>query len=112
MPLKCSASPCRERLIIELKYYWCWTLMIAWIGVGSAQSVVRLPDGSPIRPPRWAYGVSPTPSPEHGVAMKASVLRSKRAIEVNIAIVRTFIRLRQMLARKVGPARPGNRHSL
>lgn len=35
---------------------------------------------------------------EHGVAMLASVLRSKRAIEVNIAIVRTFIRLRQMLA--------------
>lgn len=30
--------------------------------------------------------------------MLASVLRSKRAIEVNIAIVRTFIRLRQMLA--------------
>jgi len=34
---------------------------------------------------------------EHGVAMLASVLRSKRAIEVNIAIVRTFIRLREML---------------
>jgi len=35
---------------------------------------------------------------EHGVAMLASVLRSKRAIEVDIAIVRTFIHLRQMLA--------------
>ncbi len=32
---------------------------------------------------------------EHGVAMLASILRSKKAIEVNIAIVRAFIALRQ-----------------
>ena len=30
--------------------------------------------------------------------MLSSVLRSKRAIEVNIAILRTFVRLRQLLA--------------
>ena len=30
--------------------------------------------------------------------MLSSVLRSKRAIEVNIAIMRTFVRLRQLLA--------------
>ena len=35
---------------------------------------------------------------EQGVAMLSSVLRSKRAIEVNIAIMRTFVRLRQLLA--------------
>ena len=35
---------------------------------------------------------------EHGVAMLSSVLRSQRAVEVNIAIVRTFIKLRQLLA--------------
>src|SRR6266446_8330503 len=35
---------------------------------------------------------------EQGVAMLSSVLRSHRAIEVNIAIMRTFVRLRQMLA--------------
>ena len=35
---------------------------------------------------------------EHGVAMLSSVLRSERAVEVNIAIVRTFIKLRQLLA--------------
>jgi hypothetical protein len=35
---------------------------------------------------------------EHGVAMLSSVLRSERAIEINIAIVRAFIRLRQILA--------------
>ena len=35
---------------------------------------------------------------EEGVAMLSSVLRSKRAIEVNIEIMRTFVRLRQILA--------------
>ncbi len=34
---------------------------------------------------------------EHGVAMLSSVLNSERAIEVNITIVRAFIRLRQLL---------------
>ncbi|HJZ64829.1 MAG TPA: ORF6N domain-containing protein [Candidatus Acidoferrum sp.] len=35
---------------------------------------------------------------EQGVAMLSSILRSKRAVEVNIAIMRTFVRLREMLA--------------
>jgi phage regulator Rha-like protein len=35
---------------------------------------------------------------EQGVAMLSGVLRSERAIQVNIQIMRTFIRLRQMLA--------------
>jgi len=35
---------------------------------------------------------------EHGVAMLSSVLHSQRAIQVNIEIMRAFIRLRQMLA--------------
>ncbi len=35
---------------------------------------------------------------EHGVAMLSSVLKSKRAIEVNIAIMRTFSKLRQILS--------------
>jgi hypothetical protein len=34
---------------------------------------------------------------EHGVTMLSSVLHSDRAIDVNIAIVRTFVRLRQLL---------------
>lgn len=34
---------------------------------------------------------------EQGVAILSSVLTSKRAIEVNIAIMRTFVRLRQLL---------------
>lgn len=35
---------------------------------------------------------------EQGVAMLSSVLHSKRAIQVNIAIMRAFVRLREMLA--------------
>jgi len=35
---------------------------------------------------------------EQGVAMLSSVLRSERAIHVNIEIMRAFVRLRQMLA--------------
>jgi ORF6N domain len=35
---------------------------------------------------------------EHGVAMLSSVLRSDRAIQVNIAIMRAFLQLRAMLA--------------
>jgi phage regulator Rha-like protein len=35
---------------------------------------------------------------EQGVAMLSSVLHSSRAVQVNIEIMRTFVRLRQMLA--------------
>jgi hypothetical protein len=35
---------------------------------------------------------------EQGIAMLSSVLRSKRAVEVNIAIMRTFVQLRRILA--------------
>jgi ORF6N domain len=35
---------------------------------------------------------------EQGVAMLSSVLHSERAIEVNIAIMRVFVRLREMMA--------------
>src|SRR5437879_3739750 len=34
---------------------------------------------------------------EQGVAMLSSVLRSERAVKVNIAIMRAFVRLREML---------------
>jgi hypothetical protein len=35
---------------------------------------------------------------EQGVAMLSSVLRSRQAIKVNIAIMRAFVRLRELLA--------------
>jgi hypothetical protein len=41
---------------------------------------------------------SPYAFTEQGVAMLSSVLRSKRAVFVNIEIMRAFVQLRQMLA--------------
>ena len=34
---------------------------------------------------------------EHGIAMLSSVLKSERAVQMNIAIVRAFIKMREML---------------
>ena len=42
---------------------------------------------------------------EHGVAILSRVLKSERAIEVNIAIMRAFVQLREMLASNVELAR-------
>jgi hypothetical protein len=42
---------------------------------------------------------------EQGIAMLSSVLHSERAIEVNIAIMRAFVRLRQLLASHADLAR-------
>ena len=52
-------------------------------------------------------GTPPYAFTEQGVAMLSSVLRSSRAVEVNIAIMRTFVELRRLmdsnreLARKI-----------
>ena len=40
----------------------------------------------------------PSAFTEQGIAMLSTVLRSKRAIQVNIAIMRTFVQLRRILA--------------
>jgi len=42
--------------------------------------------------------VTPHAFTEQGVAMLSSVLRSNRAIQVNIAIMRVFVKLRQILS--------------
>jgi hypothetical protein len=42
-------------------------------------------------------GAKPMAFTEQGVAMLSSVLRSQRAVQVNIAIMRTFVRLRELL---------------
>jgi hypothetical protein len=42
---------------------------------------------------------------EQGVAMLSSVLKSPRAVQVNIEIMRAFVRLRQILATHAGLAR-------
>jgi hypothetical protein len=50
------------------------------------------------RTPPWAFT-------QEGVAMLSSVLRSDRAIQVNIEIMRAFVRLRELLATHVELAR-------
>ena len=42
---------------------------------------------------------------EQGIAMLSSVLNSERAIRVNIAVMRTFVQLRGLLASHEGLAR-------
>jgi ORF6N domain len=50
-------------------------------------------------------GATPMALTEQGVAMLSSVLRSSRAVQVNIAIMRTFVRLREMLLSNADLAR-------
>ena len=49
-------------------------------------------------PGRGGRRTPPYASTEQGVAMLSSVLRSPRAVRVNIEIMRAFVRLREMLA--------------
>ncbi|MBU6400642.1 MAG: ORF6N domain-containing protein [Verrucomicrobia bacterium] len=49
--------------------------------------------------------VRPYAFTEQGVAMLSSVLRSRRAVQVNIAIMRAFVRLREMLLTNADLAR-------
>jgi DNA-binding PadR family transcriptional regulator len=49
---------------------------------------------------RWggARRSNPYAFTEQGVAMLSSVLRSKRAVQVNIVIMRAFVKLRQIIS--------------
>ena len=51
------------------------------------------------------YSKKVTAFTEQGVAMLSGVLRSKRAVFVNVAIMRTFVQLRRMLSSNVELAR-------
>ena len=54
---------------------------------------------------------------EHGVAMLSSVLRSERAVQMNITIIRAFVHLREMiaankdLAERIGKLEHSQRHA-
>lgn len=54
---------------------------------------------------RMGLRYAPMAFTEQGVAMLSSVLNSERAIQVNIAIIRTFTQMRQMIASHVEFAR-------
>lgn len=55
------------------------------------------------RKPPWVFT-------EHGTLMLSSVLRSDRAAQINIAIMRTFVRLREVLATHKDVARKIEEH--
>ena len=63
-----------------------------------SQFVISKADRTGLRHPPMAFT-------EQGVAMLSSVLRSKRAIAVNIEIMRAFVKLRQLLASNAELAR-------
>jgi hypothetical protein len=62
------------------------------------EDVVALRSQIVISKGRGGRRTAPYAFTEHGVAMLSSVLRSPRAIRVNIEIVRTFVRLRHAVA--------------
>ncbi len=47
---------------------------------------------------RMGLRYAPMAFTEHGVLMLSSVLKSKRSIEINIAIMRVFVRLRRVIS--------------
>jgi hypothetical protein len=63
----------------------------------SRSQIVILKRGLNIKYPPYAFT-------EQGVAMLSSVLRSKRAIRVNVEIMRAFVRLRKILGSHAGLA--------
>jgi len=70
-----------------------------------SQIVTSNPDAENARSGRGGRRYPPYAFTEQGVAMLSSVLRSNRAIHVNIEIMRAFVRLRRMLASNVELAR-------
>ena len=71
----------------------------------SPQEAAILVSQSVIPSRKHLGGFLPYAFTEQGVAMLSSVLRSDRAIDVNIAIMRAFVHLRQLLATHAGLAR-------
>ena len=64
-----------------------------------SQSVISTPPG------RGGRRTAPYAFTEQGVAMLSSVLRSSRAVQVNIEIMRAFVRLRRLLQQNADLAR-------
>lgn len=58
-----------------------------------SQNVIAKPSG------RGGRRTPPYAFTEHGILMLSSVLRSERAVSVNIEIMRTFVRLREFAAK-------------
>ena len=67
-------------------------------GIGLRSQIVTLKRGQHIKYRPYAFN-------EHGILMLSSVLNSERAVQVNIEIMRAFVRLRRMLASHADLAR-------
>ena len=75
------------QLTIEEAKIW-WTEVK---GSGLRSQIVTLKRGQHVKYRPYAFT-------EHGILMLSSVLNSERAVQVNIEIMRTFVRLRRILA--------------
>ena len=64
---------------------------------GSATPGLPAMRSQPVTASRRNLGALPYAFTEQGIAMLSSVLRSQRAVEVNIAIMRTFVQLRRLM---------------
>ena len=86
LPISCFSFPSRRRKW----YHNCHTLGTGTSVPNSSQIVIssRKHRGKRYRP--YAFT-------EQGVAMLSSVLNSERAVKVNIAIMRAFVKLRETL---------------
>ena len=74
-----------------------WAAMRSQVG---ATSATHTPNSSQVvMSSRKNRGIAyrPYAFTEQGIAMLSSVLRSQRAVEVNIAIMRTFVQLRRLM---------------
>jgi hypothetical protein len=67
-------------------------------GCGLRSQIVTLKRGEHIKYRPYAFT-------EHGILMLSSVLNSERAVQVNIEIMRAFVRLRRLLASHADLAR-------
>ena len=70
----------------EAEVWWKHILLVR-----SRSQIVTLKRGENVKYQPYAFT-------EHGILMLSSVLRSERAIAVNIAIMRAFVKLREILA--------------
>ncbi|MEK7775309.1 MAG: ORF6N domain-containing protein [Candidatus Zixiibacteriota bacterium] len=83
----------------EVEYLGSQSVILVQSGGNSSRSqIVTLKRGLNIKYLPYAFT-------EQGVAMLSSVLKSKRAVQVNIEIMRAFVKLRQLLSTHADLAR-------
>jgi hypothetical protein len=90
----------RNRLRFPKDFMFQLTLKEA-LSVRSRSQFVTLKRGQNIKYRPYAFT-------EHGILMLSSVLNSERAVQVNIEIMRTFVRLREMMESNAELARKLN----